>query len=163
MCRQCQPVELVLRGRQLLLELEWKKRVYPFADWAGGHGTCFWMPKRCPAHTHPTAGSVPWGKHTQRSPGGCEHPVARRSSSPSSPAPLRPAHPAGHPAGILIFPKISRGAGASAHRQQVTNKIFPLSRAPGMGLSLKMQSSAVPTSAIRSHLCQPLSAEHPAR
>lgn len=44
MCRQCQPVDLVLRGKQLLLELGWKKRVYPFAGWAGGQDTCFWMP-----------------------------------------------------------------------------------------------------------------------
>lgn len=113
-----------------------------------------------PCHQANTAGDhqvgviIPWPS-THRIP-------SRPRAAPSSAAPFHPAHPAGHPAGILIFPKISRGAGASAHRQQVTNKIFPLSRAPGMGLSLKMQSSAVPASATLSHLCQPLSAEHPA-
>lgn len=101
-------------------------------------------------------------------PGSCpscspwSRPRAGPRAAPASPAPLHPAHPVGHPAGILIFPEISRGAGASVQRQQVTNKIFPLSRALGMGLSLKMQSSAVPTSTARPPLRQPLDAEHPA-
>lgn len=118
------------------------------------------------------AGAVPQCRYTQ-APAGCCDPrvlptlrpmplILSRSQGSTHLAILTsPASPTGHPAGILIFPKISRGAGASAHRQQVTNKIFPLFRAPGMGLSLKMQSSAVPTSTAHPSLHQPLGAEHP--